>query len=89
MDSSYALKTVLEQHDVYVSGQCCLACYIPFFSFVCVPLHNNRPGDLVGELQFSFLCFLVGQSLEAFEHWKQLVSQYLQFQYLSFEKEIN
>lgn len=47
MDSSYALKTVLEQHDV--------------------------PGDLVGELQFSFLCFLVGQSLEAFEHWKQLV----------------
>jgi A1 cistron-splicing factor AAR2 len=28
---------------------------------------------MVGELQFAFVCFLVGQSLEAFEHWKQLV----------------
>jgi len=32
-----------------------------------------RPVDLVGELQFAFVCFLVGQSLEAFEHWKRLV----------------
>lgn len=47
MDSSYALKTVLDQHE--------------------------RPDNLVGELQFTFLCFLVGQSLEAFEHWKRLV----------------
>ncbi|XP_021919236.1 protein AAR2 homolog isoform X2 [Zootermopsis nevadensis] len=32
-----------------------------------------RPVDIVGELQFAFVCFLVGQSLEAFEHWKRLV----------------
>ncbi|XP_069682395.1 protein AAR2 homolog [Periplaneta americana] len=31
------------------------------------------PVDIVGELQFAFVCFLVGQSLEAFEHWKRLV----------------
>ena len=30
--------------------------------------------DLVGEMQFAFVCFLVGHSLEAFEHWKKLVS---------------
>jgi A1 cistron-splicing factor AAR2 len=34
---------------------------------------GSRPVDIVGELQFAFVCFLVGQSLEAFEHWKQLV----------------
>lgn len=28
----------------------------------------------LGELQFSFLCFLLGQSFEAFEQWKRLVS---------------
>ncbi|XP_071443693.1 protein AAR2 homolog [Hetaerina americana] len=33
----------------------------------------ERPSDLLGEMQFSFVCFLVGQSLEAFEHWMQLV----------------
>lgn len=34
---------------------------------------GSRPVDIVGELQFAFVCFLIGQSLEAFEHWKQLV----------------
>ncbi|XP_076642561.1 protein AAR2 homolog [Halictus rubicundus] len=29
--------------------------------------------DIIGELQLVFVCFLVGQSLDAFEHWKQLV----------------
>lgn len=29
--------------------------------------------DLIGELQFSYICFLVGHSLEAFDHWKKLV----------------
>ncbi|XP_046407251.1 protein AAR2 homolog isoform X2 [Ischnura elegans] len=33
----------------------------------------DRPSDLLGEVQFSFVCFLVGHSLEAFEHWMQLV----------------
>lgn len=29
--------------------------------------------DLIGEVQFSFVCFLVGNSLEALDHWKMLV----------------
>lgn len=29
--------------------------------------------DVVGEIEFSYICFLVGHSLEAFEHWKKLV----------------
>lgn len=29
--------------------------------------------ELVGEIEFSYVCFLVGHSLEAFEHWKKLV----------------
>ncbi|KAL7286840.1 hypothetical protein TKK_0018979 [Trichogramma kaykai] len=32
------------------------------------------PMDIIGELQLAFVSFLVGQSLEAFEHWKKLVS---------------
>nr|CAD7589768.1 unnamed protein product [Timema genevievae] len=33
----------------------------------------DSASDLIGELQFAFVCFLVGHSLEAFEHWKKLV----------------
>ncbi|KAK7869800.1 hypothetical protein R5R35_008325 [Gryllus longicercus] len=33
----------------------------------------SSPMDLLGELQFAFVCFLVGHSLEAFEHWKKLI----------------
>jgi A1 cistron-splicing factor AAR2 len=29
--------------------------------------------DILGELQIAFICFLIGQNLEAFEQWKQLV----------------
>lgn len=29
--------------------------------------------DLVGELEFAYVCFLIGHSLDAFEHWKKLV----------------
>ena len=29
--------------------------------------------EIVGEIQLSFVCFLTGQSLDAFEHWKKLV----------------
>ena len=28
--------------------------------------------SLLAELQFAFLCFLVGQNFDSFEHWKQL-----------------
>ena len=34
---------------------------------------EGRPELLLGELQFAFVCFLLGQSLEAFEQWKRLV----------------
>ena len=29
--------------------------------------------DLLGELQFAFICFVVGQNYDSFEHWKCLV----------------
>ncbi len=31
------------------------------------------PLDFVGEIQFAFLCFLIGLNLDAFEQWKKLV----------------
>ncbi|XP_026322049.1 protein AAR2 homolog isoform X2 [Hyposmocoma kahamanoa] len=34
---------------------------------------HEEPLHIIGELQFAFLCFLIGHSLEAFEHWKNLV----------------
>ena len=29
---------------------------------------------ILGELQFAFICFLIGQNLDAFEQWKKLVA---------------
>ncbi|XP_023029785.1 protein AAR2 homolog [Leptinotarsa decemlineata] len=34
----------------------------------------QNPSDILGELQACYICFLVGHSLEAFEHWKKLVN---------------
>ncbi|XP_063824605.1 protein AAR2 homolog [Ostrinia nubilalis] len=34
---------------------------------------HEEPLHIVGELQFAYLCFLIGHSLDAFEHWKNLV----------------
>ncbi|KAG7307741.1 hypothetical protein JYU34_006316 [Plutella xylostella] len=34
---------------------------------------QDEPLHIIGELQFAYLCFLIGHSLEAFEHWKSLV----------------
>lgn len=34
----------------------------------------QKPIDVLGEIQFMYICFLVGHSLEAFEQWKKLVS---------------
>ncbi|XP_053994996.1 protein AAR2 homolog [Hylaeus volcanicus] len=31
------------------------------------------PMEIIGEMQLAFVCFLVGQSLDAFEHWKKLI----------------
>lgn len=33
----------------------------------------EEPVDLLSELQFTFICFVLGQVLDAFEHWKKLV----------------
>ncbi|XP_012259201.2 protein AAR2 homolog [Athalia rosae] len=33
----------------------------------------KNPIEIIGELQLAFVCFLSGQSLDAFEHWKKLV----------------
>lgn len=32
-----------------------------------------RPKDIIGELEFAYVCFLIGHSLDAFEQWKKLV----------------
>jgi len=34
--------------------------------------YSNEEG-ILGELQYAFVCFLVGQSFEGFEQWKQLI----------------
>ncbi|EDV29117.1 Protein AAR2-like protein [Trichoplax sp. H2] len=35
--------------------------------------HNNNENQLLGELQLSFICFLVAQVYEGFEQWKRIV----------------
>ncbi|KAF5890448.1 protein AAR2, partial [Clarias magur] len=35
--------------------------------------HKEQPLNVLGELQFAFVCFLLGNAYEAFEHWKQLL----------------
>ncbi|NWH65027.1 AAR2 protein, partial [Geococcyx californianus] len=34
----------------------------------------HRPLDLLAELQFAFICFLIGNVYDAFEHWKRLLN---------------
>ncbi|XP_026187191.1 protein AAR2 homolog [Mastacembelus armatus] len=36
--------------------------------------HKLQPLNLLGELQFAFVCFLIGDVYEGFEHWKQLLA---------------
>ncbi|XP_056589149.1 protein AAR2 homolog [Triplophysa dalaica] len=36
--------------------------------------YRHQPLNLLGELQFAFVCFLIGNVYEAFEHWKTLLS---------------
>ncbi|XP_074653435.1 protein AAR2 homolog [Tubulanus polymorphus] len=35
--------------------------------------YNGRHDDILGEIQFSFVCFLIGQVYDAFDQWKRLV----------------
>nr|CAH7727383.1 unnamed protein product [Callosobruchus chinensis] len=34
----------------------------------------EKPSNIIGELQFCYICFLVGHSLEAFDQWKKIFS---------------
>lgn len=34
---------------------------------------KNQIEEILAELQFSFVCFLVGQHYDSFEHWKKLL----------------
>lgn len=36
--------------------------------------YKEKPLNVLGELQFAFVCFLVGNVYEAFEHWKSLLA---------------
>ncbi|NXG16788.1 AAR2 protein, partial [Grallaria varia] len=36
--------------------------------------YPGRPLELLGELQFAFICFLIGNVYDAFEHWKGLLN---------------
>ncbi len=36
--------------------------------------HLNQTEEVLAELQFSFVCFLVGQHYDSFEQWKRLVA---------------
>ncbi|KFQ32974.1 Protein AAR2, partial [Mesitornis unicolor] len=36
--------------------------------------YAGQPLDLLAELQFAFICFLIGNLYDAFEHWKRLLN---------------
>ncbi|XP_042742586.1 protein AAR2 homolog [Lagopus leucura] len=36
--------------------------------------YAGRPQELLAELQFAFICFLIGNVYDAFEHWKRLLN---------------
>ena len=62
MDHSYVLRTLIENTYANVSAE------------------PNMDGDtpkpqlmILGELQFAFICFLIGQNYDGFEQWKKLV----------------
>jgi len=38
-----------------------------------ITLECGSKNEILGELQFSFLSFLIGQAYESFEHWKNLI----------------
>ncbi|XP_034643669.1 protein AAR2 homolog isoform X1 [Trachemys scripta elegans] len=36
--------------------------------------YSSQPQDVLAELQFAFICFLIGNVYDAFEHWKKLLN---------------
>lgn len=46
---------------------------LTMYLFVLIKLFLE-PAELLGEMQFAFISFLLGQTYEGFEHWKRIVS---------------
>jgi len=36
--------------------------------------YKEKPTEILGEVQFSFICFLLSESFDGFEQWKQIVN---------------
>lgn len=49
--------------------------------------HKGNWNRVLGELQFAFICFLLGQSFEAFEQWKKLTAVLLACETAMYEPE--
>lgn len=49
--------------------------------------HKGNWNRVLGELQFAFVCFLLGQSFEAFEQWKKLLAVLLACESAMYEPE--
>ncbi|KAI4460040.1 a1 cistron splicing factor aar2-related [Holotrichia oblita] len=43
------------------------------YTLECLLQNYDSEMDLIGELELSYICFLVGHSFEAFEHWKIII----------------
>ena len=61
MDASYRLEMIISEH---VSAEEVMILYGGF----------TLASQVLVELQFSFLCFLVAQNYDSFEQWKHLVA---------------
>ncbi len=61
-------KTILSIYFIYRSI---------FIYLIYLPIElsiSTDPNGVLGELQFAFICFLMGQSFDGFEQWKQLIA---------------
>ena len=68
MDASYRLEMFISEHVVV--EEVSFFCNISIWSFTVVVNFSQ----VLVELQFSFLCFLVAQNYDSFEQWKHLVA---------------
>ena len=68
MDASYRLEMFISEHVVV--EEVSFFCNISIWWFTVVVNFSQ----VLVELQFSFLCFLVAQNYDSFEQWKHLVA---------------
>merc|ERR1719184_364770 len=69
MDSTYQLEQYLDSFK---------RLYGDAVSSTMTEDKNQNSEEALAELQFSFVCFLVGQHYDSFEQWKQLLRIYCQ-----------